>query len=391
MPDLTLMAVGDVILDLENHHRAFDHAKDVLRQGDVVIANIDQILSDIGSSPNDFWPIYVSAVPHSKAMIDSLADAGITVLNFGNNHALDWGYDSVFDCLENCNQKGLQTVGIGRDLEAARRPVIVECQGTKIGFLAYCCVGPDGYNATDVRPGFVPVRAHTYYEQWDPQPGTPPLIHTFAHREDLAAMVRDVEKLHTDVDVVACYFHWGVHYVPELIADYQYEVGHAAVDAGADVVFGVHAHLPKGIEVYKGKVIFHGLHNFACRGEWMPPSKQPGSKYPDSHHWDFTRHGEMFKVRFGEVPEEIRKPTMIAKVAITNRRVSRVAYQPCWINEDKDPVALKAGDERAVTVFNYIEKISRSQGLDTRFNWDGDDIVITASKITDLRRARETI
>ena len=35
------------------------------------------------------------------------------------------------------------------------------------------------------------------------------------------------------------------------------------VAAGADLILGHHAHILKGIEVYKGKVIFYSLCNFA--------------------------------------------------------------------------------------------------------------------------------
>jgi hypothetical protein len=48
-------------------------------------------------------------------------------------------------------------------------------------------------------------------------------------------------------------FHWGVIWVPRVIADYQVTVAHACIDAGADLVLGHHAHVPKAIEVYKGK------------------------------------------------------------------------------------------------------------------------------------------
>ena len=86
-------------------------------------------------------------------------------------------------------------------------------------------------------------------------------------------------------------YHWGVHYIPEVIADYQFEVGHAALDAGADLILGAHAHLPKGMEVYRGKTIFHGMNDFACRGAWSSPGTQPGSPFPESTTWDWTGYG----------------------------------------------------------------------------------------------------
>jgi hypothetical protein len=38
--------------------------------------------------------------------------------------------------------------------------------------------------------------------------------------------------------------HWGVHFVPRLIADYQKTVVQAAFAAGADLILGHHAHVP---------------------------------------------------------------------------------------------------------------------------------------------------
>ncbi|MFY9239452.1 MAG: CapA family protein [Roseovarius sp.] len=181
----------------------------------------------------------------------------------------------------------------------------------------------------------------------------------------------DITRLREQVDVVLVSFHMGVHYIPELIADYQFEIGRAAIDCGADAVFGAHAHLPKGIEVYKGKVIFHGMHNFACRGEWVPPSKQPGSTFPESHHWDWTQHGALFKKHFGPVPDEIRRPTMIAQLTVENGAVTDVHFQPCYINDEMDPEPVGPDDDRGQFVKDYFQKISTSQGLDTRLEWDG--------------------
>jgi len=374
--NVTLMATGDVILDLEGHDRAFEHVKHVIRESDVAIANCDQVLSDLGETPNGFWPIYYCTPVHAEAFIDSIVDAGFSIVNLCNNHSVDWGYEALFDSLEQCEKRGLTPLGIGRTLGEARRPVVVEVNDTRLAFLAYNCVGPAGYEATDIRPGNVPLRIHTHYEQWDPQPGTPPLIHTFAHKPDLASMVRDISKTREKVDVVVVNFHWGVHYIPELIADYQYEVGHAAIDAGADIVFGNHAHLPKGIEVYKGKAIFYGMHNFACPGEWDLPSSQPGSLYPESHHWDYSSYGALFAERFGKIPPELTKPSMIAKAVIEKGKIAQVSYLPCWIDESKRPRLVSADSVEGQAVFTTFEKISRSQGLETKFNWHGHEVII---------------
>ena len=59
-----------------------------------------------------------------------------------------------------------------------------------------------------------------------------------------------------DKDVVV------VGYGGGMLATYQREVSHGAVDAGADLILAHHAHILKVVEVYQGKVIFYSLWNF---------------------------------------------------------------------------------------------------------------------------------
>lgn len=376
MSTINLLAVGDIILDPATHKNSFDNISSVLRGAEIAFANCDQVYSDLGDSPNGFWPVWHGAPPHGEAMLDSLTNAGFNVLGLGNNHALDWGYEALLDSLEQCRRRGIATVGAGANIVAARRPAIVEHSHTKVGFLAYCCIGPEGHEATETRPGHAPVRVHTHYEQWDPQPGTPPLVHTFAHREDLSQMRKDIEQLGLQVDVVVVAFHWGIHYIPELIADYQYEVGHAAIDAGADLILGCHAHIPKGIEVYNGRVIFHGMHECATLGAWSAPGTQPGSKFPQSTKWDWTEYGERLKRHFGPVPEGVVDRSLIAKISIKDNDIFRVSYLPCHLDENRNARLVGRSDPIGQEVFEYFTAISRSQGLDTGFDWDGDEVVI---------------
>jgi hypothetical protein len=84
----------------------------------------------------------------------------------------------------------------------------------------------------------------------------------------------------------------------------------------------------------------------------------------------------LLKERFGDVPKDITQYAMIAKVAVTDGHIARVAYHPCFFDQELQPELLSRDDPRAQTVFDYYQKISRSQGLDTRFSWDGDEIVI---------------
>ncbi|MBI4639769.1 MAG: CapA family protein, partial [Candidatus Tectomicrobia bacterium] len=203
-----------------------------------------------------------------------------------------------------------------------------------------------------------------------------PRILTFADREDLEAMRRDIKRVKKSADVVVIGIHWGLHFVPGALAMYEMEIGHAAIDAGADLVLGHHQHILKGIEVYEGKVIFHGLGNFAFdlahgTGEAFPPRRKivrqlyPGliGQQPDYPRYPF--------------PADARK-TIIAKATISDKRIEKVSFLPCMINKESQPEVLTPEDKSFEDVASYLERISREAGFDTKCAVVGAEIVITS-------------
>ena len=75
----------------------------------------------------------------------------------------------------------------------------------------------------------------------------------------MARYAERVRSTFAQADILIVSMHWGVIWAPRVVADYQRIAAHACIDAGADMIVGHHQHIPKGNEVYKGKVIFHGL------------------------------------------------------------------------------------------------------------------------------------
>ena len=63
--------------------------------------------------------------------------------------------------------------------------------------------------------------------------------------------------------------HWGVEktYTP---TKEQPDAGYAAIDAGADIVWGSHPHALQPIEHYRDGVIFYSLGNFSFGGFTVP-------------------------------------------------------------------------------------------------------------------------
>ncbi len=66
--------------------------------------------------------------------------------------------------------------------------------------------------------------------------------------------------------------HWGTE--KETVPDEtQIELGHIAVDEGADLVIGSHPHVIQGYEKYNGRYIVYSLGNFCFGGNPNPSDK----------------------------------------------------------------------------------------------------------------------
>lgn len=87
-------------------------------------------------------------------------------------------------------------------------------------------------------------------------------------RVDRQALTADIQLARRLADVVVVQFHWGREYVrqpmpaPGLAPDDPVELGHLAVDAGADLVIGNHPHWVQGVEVYHGHLITYAHGNY---------------------------------------------------------------------------------------------------------------------------------
>ena len=84
------------------------------------------------------------------------------------------------------------------------------------------------------------------------------------------SMVANIQRARSEgAQVVLVYIHWGVEreYVPNEV---QMQLGHAAIDAGADLVVGSHPHVIQGYEVYQGRYIVYSLGNFCFGGNSGP-------------------------------------------------------------------------------------------------------------------------
>jgi hypothetical protein len=367
---VTLVAVGDVCSSARGRsQKTFELCGSMLKEAAITFGQLECNLSNRG-----IRQLYTGAAgkrPNNPSGAKELSDAGFNIFSFASEHTMEWSEDAMLDTINVITENNMSVIGAGKSIKEARKPAIIDCKGTKIGFLAYCSVVPRGHEAGEDKAGLAPIRATTFYAPVDSQQGMVARIHTKANTDDLAAMVEDIRKLRASVDVLVVSMHWGVHFVPSVIAMYQYEVGHAAIDAGADIIIGHHPHLLKGIEVYKGKAIFFSLGNFSTSLTLSELKNDTENRYLSFYNWKIDPNYPNYAF-----PKDSQK-TIMVKCNIAQKKIQRIAFLPCWITPKNQIEPLSHADPRSDEVLHYIEWLCEDQRIyDVKFKREGDEIVI---------------
>ena len=206
------------------------------------------------------------------------------------------------------------------------------------------------------------------------EPGCPARIFTYPNDEDMDAMLEDIRKAKSAADVVVLSLHWGLHFVRAKLATYQKPVAHSAIDAGADMIIGTHPHLLKGIEVYKGKVIFYSLGNFALDSGWRAwPNLTPGQReLMKEYDWVI----EPAWANTYPHPPASRK-TMAVKCIIADKKIESVSFLPAMINIEAKPRILPHEDEGFNEVVKYVTEITEEAGLNAHYKVEGNEVAIS--------------
>ena len=366
MPDgsVVLMGVGDVGPIHEPMSAYSTLAKPILASADIRFGQVERVYSERGALQVHSGGGH-SRMPPQAASI--FTDCGFDVVSVASNHAMDWGEDALLDTIAQLEGNGMQVIGAGRNLAAARKPAFFERNGVRVAVLAYCSVLQTGYEATAGRPGIAPLRAHTYYEPHEYQAGVPPRVVTVPYEEDLEGMAADIAAAKRQAHVVVLSLHWGIHFIPRMIAGYQTAAARAAFAAGADLILGHHAHVPKAIEARGGKVCFYSLSNFIMSSPAKTPEKAA----------EFARrYGVEMDAAYPLLPYGTdAKRSLIAKAVLTREGVERVSFLPVLIDRQLRPEVLRHGDPRFDDAVRYMEWAS--EGYDHRFSVQGDEVVVS--------------
>jgi poly-gamma-glutamate capsule biosynthesis protein CapA/YwtB (metallophosphatase superfamily) len=303
---LDLAFIGDIILDVPDPDHWFAGIADITRAADVTIGHLEVPHTRRGTE-------LVGDVPAPGADPDHLAAlvrAGIDAVSMAGNHIADCGAAGIADTNAELDRLGIAHTGADATLTMAGAPAWIEREGRRIALLSYNCVGPEIAWATADRAGsaYVAVRAA------DGGPSRPQADLVEIDPVSLAGMAADISAIRGAGTLVVVALHKGITHRPAELAPYERPLAHAAIDAGADIVVGHHAHIVRGIEIYRGRPIYHGLGNgvvvtnalspgqdHVARAEWVERRKRMFNFEPDPAYTLAPFHPEAVNGMIGHV------------------------------------------------------------------------------------------
>ncbi len=325
-----LILVGDVnLMGIEAGERPFACVAEEFRAADLVFANLECCLHrPSGERAIESEGFYADPEIAGEA----LKAAQIRAVGIANN--VNYGAAAITASIARLDAVGIAHTGAGRGRAAARAPVVLEASGVRVGFVQRSSVyWPTDHEAGERSVGIATIRGHTAYRvplhggrpPYN-RPGVPPEVVTWADPDYLAAFAEDVAALRRQADVVVASCHWGLG---REVLQYMKQIGHAAIDAGADIVMGHGPHFSLPVETYKGRPIFYGLGSFSFR---------------TGHHG--RRHGDWLG--------------MMVRVALDGTRLSDVTLQFVRHDEANETVPRTLAEEAAG--FDEIARESSALG-----------------------------
>ena len=341
--DMVIMTVGDVFVNRKNPQSIFSKVAPHLKQGDVVVANVEGAICEHGEpvpGKVEFGSQYIRSDP---AQVSAYTSAGFNLVALANNHIMDYGWDGLTQTMDNLARNGIAHAGAGRNLKEAHRPAIIERKGVRVALLSYSAICPPvGHAAGEDAPGIATIKVHTAFEAPDNilyQPGYAPIVWTIPDDEYQERMLADVRAAKKKADIVLVALHGGISWGYGKPAGYLKELSRAAIDAGADFLMCAHPHAIMGMEMYKSKLICYCMGNFVMDG--------------------------VMQAHFGS-------DSMIVKCHVRRGKIDRYSIIPVGISKSWQPYL--HGRKDAHRVMEHLQRMSREYGTTFRMV-DGEILV----------------
>lgn len=368
MHELDILLTGDVILDEPDPDRWLGGLREVTRSADLTVGHLEVPHTIRGAESSTDVPAPAAEPAHLAA----LSRAGFAAMTLAGNHIADRGPAGIADTTAELERLGIAFCGAGSSIQEARRPAILARNGVRVALLSYNCVGPESGWARPDRAGCAFVRV----EPDGGGPISPAANLTRLDERSVSELTCDIARVRPLADLLIVSLHKGVVHRPATLAPYERPLAHAAIDAGADVVVGHHAHILRGIELYRGRPVYHGLGN----GCVVTRALSPDQAHPKRAEWA-RRRRELFG--FEPDPAYTLAPfhpesahAMIARVHY-REGVLTAGFVPMHIAPPARPVT--PTPEQAARTAQYIADITVRAGMPPLiFTKRGNMVEVTA-------------
>jgi len=391
-----------------------------MRSADVAAANLETLFHDF-----EGYPAVHCGGSHVRAdpsLVEEVKWLGFRMVSMANNHAGDYGTQGILAHIDHVAASGLVHAGLGRNLESARAPGIMESRVGGVALISCTSTIPAGMRAghdrPDVRgrPGVNPLRFETV-ELIDAE--TMAAVRhlesrmekrtrvaredevviggqrfrraasrgtlTCPHEGDLAALVASIRSVRDTVDwvIVALHAHRNAPGDRSKPADFIKTCARAAVAAGADIVFGHGPHVLRGIEIHEGKPIFYSLGNFVVQYDRI--ERHPADTY------------ELCGLSPNASPEELRErmlkraeqrsderiwESLLATPIFSKGRLMRIELLPAIIEKDAASrwrgLPMLARGKEAARILEKMAKLSEEFGTEIEIRGSVGTVLVRA-------------
>jgi len=235
---LTLISTGDIglvrdinyqIQQRHNPNYPFANIADYLKNANVTLTNLEGPLIKN-------CPIVLTGFNFcgQDTNVSGLVFAGIDAASLANNHATNFGFNSLVQTSSILKSNGITPFGLADEIE------YIEILDKKIALVGFVELGNNwaGLNNATIQN-----------------------------------VVKLVSEAKSKSDIVITAFHWGVEYTHKPTTN-QVKLAHLAIDNGADLVLGNHPHWIQESEVYKDVFITYAQGNTIFDQDWSQKTKE---------------------------------------------------------------------------------------------------------------------
>lgn len=166
--------------------------------------------------------------------VEGLKFAGVDAVNLANNHSTNYGLQGLSETAEVLLNNKIKPFGQDRQIQ------YLNINGFRVALVGFVELGNNWAGLNNAA----------------------------------AENVKELNKIASEnSDVVIDAFHWGNEYETHPTRN-QILLAHTAIDSGADIVLGNHAHWIQDYEIYKGKPIIYAQGNTIFDQDWSQETKE---------------------------------------------------------------------------------------------------------------------